>query len=318
MSGVAGLAANPNPLRAREPAPALAPAYETAVPAREARPASAPPHTAAAVVPAPAPIPLRPPQTSIYAARAWLACQYLVFPLAVLLAWWLSSRHGWLPATILPGPDMVLASFWELLHGGDIAEHLGISLWRVAQGAALGVVLGLALGAALGTSDAFESWIGPSFRVLVQIPSIALIPLLMMVLGIDDALKLFIMTKACVVPLALITADGIRNIPPAYLEAARAMGLRQRTLYAKVVLPGALPAIATGVRQGVAHVWVALVAVEVMASADGIGYLMTWSRQLFQLDVVLVCVVLIGAIGFTLDFVLRRAELRLLSWRGQA
>jgi sulfonate transport system permease protein len=82
-----------------------------------------------------------------------------------------------------------------------------------------------------------------------------------------------------------------------------------------VVFPGALPTIFTGVRQGIAHVWVALVGVEVMASADGIGYLMTWSRQIFQIDVVLVCVVVIGVIGFTLDFGLRRIEAYLLRWR---
>ncbi|ENO83663.1 ABC transporter permease [Thauera linaloolentis] len=246
------------------------------------------------------------------------AFQYAVFPLSVLLLWWYASSAELLPSNILPGPGAVLASFLDLLHGGGIAEHLFISLWRVVQGAALGLVLGLALGAALGASPAFESWIGPSFRVMVQIPSIALIPLLMMVLGIEDSLKLFIMTKACVVPLALVTADGIRNIPPAYLEVARVMKLSRWTLYRRVVLPGALPAIATGVRQGIAHVWVALVAVEVMASAEGIGYLMTWSRQIFQLDVVLVCVALIGLIGFSLDYGLRRAETRLLRWRGRA
>ncbi|NMG67726.1 ABC transporter permease subunit [Azoarcus indigens] len=246
-----------------------------------------------------------------------LAAQYALFPLSVLLVWWYASGTELLPSNILPSPGAVFASFLDLLHGGDISEHLFISLWRVAQGAALGLVLGLALGVALGASPAFESWIGPSFRILVQIPSIALIPLLMMVLGIDDSLKLFIMTKACVVPLALVTADGIRNIPPTYLEVARVMKLSRWTLYRRVVLPGAMPAIATGVRQGVAHVWVALVAVEVMASAEGIGYLMTWSRQIFQLDVVLVCVALIGLIGFSLDYGLRRAESRLLRWRGR-
>jgi sulfonate transport system permease protein len=77
-----------------------------------------------------------------------------------------------------------------------------------------------------------------------------------------------------------------------------------------------MPAIFTGVRQGVAHVWVSLVAVEVMASADGIGYLMTWSRLLFQLDMVLVCVATIGVTGFVLDYAMRRLEAHLLKWRG--
>jgi len=248
--------------------------------------------------------------------RGVIAAQFAAFPLFVLALWWFVSAREILPANILPGPATVFQTLLDQLAGGEIAEHLAISLWRVAQGAAIGVTLGLMLGVALGSSPAFESWIGPTFRTLVQIPSIALIPLLMMVLGIDDKLKLFIMAKACVIPLALVTADGIRNIPKAYLEVGRVLKLGRSTFFRRVILPGALPAIFTGIRQGVAHVWVALVAVEVLASADGIGYLMTWSRHLFQLDVVLVCIATIGITGFTLDFGMRRIESHMLQWRG--
>lgn len=248
--------------------------------------------------------------------RGMLAFQFALFPLCVLALWWFVSSREILPANILPGPVTVFHTFLEQLSGGELASHLGISLWRVAQGVALGVTLGLLLGVALGASPAFESWIGPSFRTLVQIPSIALIPLFMMVLGIDDKLKLFIMTKACLIPLALITADGIRSIPKSYIEVSQVLKLRRWTYYRWVVLPGAMPAIFMGVRQGVAHVWVSLVAVEVMASADGIGYLMTWSRLLFQLDMVLVCVATIGVTGFVLDFGMRKIEAHLLKWRG--
>jgi sulfonate transport system permease protein len=239
-----------------------------------------------------------------------------LFPVLVLAAWWATAHFGVLPEKILPGPETVARTFVDLLIGGDIASNLGVSLWRVAKGVALGVSLGLLLGLALGFSPAVDSWIGPTFRTLAQIPSIALIPLLMTVLGIDDTLKLFIMVKACVIPLAFTTSDGIRNIPTKYLEVGRVFGLSRWTTLTRVILPGALPSIFSGLRQGVAHVWVSLVAVEVLASAEGIGYLMTWGRLIFQLDVVIVCVILIGVIGFALDFTLKRAESRLLRWRG--
>jgi sulfonate transport system permease protein len=255
-------------------------------------------------------------QFSALRRQSLLALQFAIFPLSVLALWWFVSSREILPANILPCPSTVFQTLLEQLSGGELVSHLVISLWRVAQGVALGVTLGLLLGVALGTSPDFESWIGPSFRTLVQIPSIALIPLFMMVLGIDDKLKLFIMTKACLIPLALITADGIRNIPNSYIEVSQVLKLRRWTYYRWVVLPGAMPAIFTGVRQGVAHVWVSLVAVEVMASADGIGYLMTWSRLLFQLDMVLVCVATIGVTGFALDFGMRKIEAHLLKWRG--
>ena len=266
------------------------------------------------------------------ARRAWLpllsrfsisprtvrAVQYAMFPVGLLLVWWWATSAEWLPSNVLPAPDAVASAFVEMIRNGDLAEHLGISLWRVVKGALFGVSLGLALGMALGFSPAFDSWIGPTFRIVVQIPSIALIPLLMMVLGIDDALKFFIMVKACVIPLALISSEGIKNIPRSYLEVCRVMKLRRSTVYRKVIFPAALPSIFTGLRQGLAHVWVALVAVEILASADGIGYLITWSRLIFQIDVVLACIAVVGVIGFAIDTATRRLELRLLRWRGEA
>jgi sulfonate transport system permease protein len=240
----------------------------------------------------------------------------VVLPALLLAAWSLSSTLGWVPARVLPAPQDVARTLWELVTSGEMGSHLGISLWRVARGAALGVSIGLGLGLALGFSPTAEAWLGPSFRMLAQIPSIALIPLLMMWLGIDDKLKLFIMAKACVIPVALLTADGIRSIPRGYLEVGAVFRLDRLTMIRRVVLPGALPPIFTGMRQGIAQVWVSLVAVEVLASAEGLGYLMTWGRLIFQLDVVLVCVAVIGAVGLVLDLGLRRLETRLLRWRG--
>jgi sulfonate transport system permease protein len=248
--------------------------------------------------------------------RAARFAQYLLLPVALLGAWWLAHAHGLITDRILPGPGAVARTFGELWSSGELATHLGVSLRRVARGAALGVTLGLALGVALGISRTLDSWVGPTFRTVAQIPSIALIPLLMCVLGIDDGLKLFIMAKACVVPLALVTADGIRELPAGYRELGQVFRLPRAVMLRRIVLPAALPSIFTGVRQGLAHVWVSLVAVEVLASAEGLGYLMTWGRLIFQLDIVLVCVALIGAIGLGLDLGLKQAEARLLRWRG--
>jgi sulfonate transport system permease protein len=283
----------------------------------------APARVAAKDVSQPAPVRL-PASRPAGRFRLWLAgpglraFQAVVFPLFVLLAWTMVHHFEWLPANILPSPALVAQTFWEYLSGGELATHVGISLWRVAQGAGIGLVLGLALGVWLGFSDAAEAWVGPLFRTVAQIPSIILIPLFMMVLGIDDKLKLFVMAKACVIPLTLVTADGIRGISKNYLEVGAVFRLSRATRIRKIILPGALPSIFTGIRQGLAAVWVSLVAVEVLASAEGIGYLMTWGRLIFQLDVVFVCVAIIGVIGFLLDFSVRRTEAHFLKWKGAA
>jgi sulfonate transport system permease protein len=240
----------------------------------------------------------------------------LYLPALILALWWVAADSHWVASTILPAPSLVARSFYDMVASGELADNLGASLKRVAVGFVIGGVLGLLLGTAMGFSRTFEAWIGPLFRTIAQIPSLAWIPLLMMVLGIGESLKYVVLAKACLVPITITTAAGIRNIPREYLEVGKLLRLSDRTLVTKVIFPGALPSIFSGVRQGLAHVWTTLIIVEMMASANGLGYLMSWARMLFQLDVVMVCVVIIGVIGFCLDAVLKRVEARLQVWRG--
>jgi sulfonate transport system permease protein len=241
----------------------------------------------------------------------------LIFPLAILALWWWVSDRAFLPATILPGPKVVFATFQDLIGTGDLQNNLGISLLRVAKGFALGSVLGLALGLALGFSATFERWVGPTFRTLAQVPPLAWIPLLMQIFGIDETLKLVVMAKAAMIPIAFTTSSGIRSMPAAYLEVGKVLRLRRATLLLRVILPGALPAIFSGLRQGLSHVWVSLIIVEMLASAEGIGYLMSWGRTIFQLDIVMVGIIVIGVVGFSLDLTLKLLESRLLRWQGK-
>ncbi len=249
--------------------------------------------------------------------RAGIVALGLIFPAFILALWWWASDKVLLPANILPGPKVVFATFKELIATGDLQSNLGISLLRVAKGFALGGVLGLALGFALGFSTTFERWIGPTFRTLAQVPSLAWIPLLMQIFGIDDTLKLVVMAKAALIPIAFTTSTGVRNIPASYLEVGKVLRLRRITMLLRVILPGALPSIFSGMRQGLAHVWVSLIIVEMLASAEGIGYLMSWGRTIFQLDIVMVGIIVIGVVGFSLDLTLRLLESRLLRWQGK-
>jgi sulfonate transport system permease protein len=257
------------------------------------------------------------PRRGRFAVRAGNVALGLLFPAFILALWWWASDKVLLPANILPGPKVVFATFKELISTGDLQNNLGVSLWRVAKGFALGSVVGLALGFALGFSPSFERWIGPTFRTLAQVPSLAWIPLLMQIFGIDDTLKLVVMAKAALIPIAFTTSAGIRNIPASYLEVGKVLRLHRITLWLRVILPGALPSIFSGMRQGLAHTWVSLIIVEMLASAEGIGYLMSWGRTIFQLDIVMVGIIVIGVVGFSLDLTLRLAETRLLRWQGK-
>lgn len=238
----------------------------------------------------------------------------ILFPLLLLALWWWATAQRLLPAGILPPPQTVFETFIDLIARGELEHDLAASLIRVAKGFALGGTLGLALGFALGSSSAVEAWIGPLFRMIVQVPSLAWIPLLMLIFGIDETLKLVVMAKAALIPITFATASGIRSIPLEYREVGQVLRLKPATITWRIILPGALPPIFSGLRQGLAHVWVSLIIVEMLASTVGIGYLMNWGRTIFQLDIVMVCVVVVGAVGFSFDFGLKLLEKKLLPW----
>ncbi|HWE75368.1 MAG TPA: ABC transporter permease [Stellaceae bacterium] len=236
-------------------------------------------------------------------------------PLALLLLWQIATSAGWLAPQILPSPVTVAATFADLVTGGDIVEGLAISLRRITVGFAIGTAIGLPLGVALGRAKRLEDYLGPSLRAIAQVPSLGWLPFLMLIFGLGETLNYVIIAKACFIPIALNTSNGIRNLSPQHLEMAHAFRLRRKTMLWRVVVPGALPSIFSGVRLALSHAWIAMVIVEMLADTAGIGYLMNWGRTLFQIDVVLVGMILIGAIGFLMDRSLRHVERRLQRWR---
>lgn len=237
------------------------------------------------------------------------------FPLAVLLVWYLAAEYGWLPPQILPPPSMVATTFVELVQTGELPDNLWISLWRVLAGFLAGGLGGLALGVLMGLSPTAKDYLYPTFRLVAQVPSIGWLPLLMMLVGIGEALKIILISKAAFVPIALNTYKGLQGVSTRFIEVARVYRFTRWQLLSKVVFPAALPQIWNGIRYGLTHAWLALVAVELLASSEGLGFMIVYGRQLYQLDVVLAAVVVVGAIGFALDKILAVTEQRLLRWR---
>jgi len=240
------------------------------------------------------------------------------FPLALLLLWTLAAEFEWLPPQILPPPSMVLATFLDLVRSGELADNLWISLWRVLVGFAIGAAAGLVLGIAMGLSPRVRDYLYPSFRLVAQVPSVGWLPLLMMLVGIGEALKIILIAKAAGMPIALNTYKGLEGVPTRFIEVARVYGFTRWQLLRRVVLPAALPQIWNGIRYGLTHAWLALVAVELLASSEGLGFLIVYGRQLYQLDVVMAAVVVVGAFGYALDKLLAVIETRLLRWRRDA
>ncbi len=223
-----------------------------------------------------------------------------LLPLVLFTLWWWASRNHWMSEQILPPPSLVWSSAVELA-GGELWSHLAISLQRLFWGLLAGIGTGALLGALLGFSARAERLVFPTFSALSQVPTLAWIPLFMVFFGIGETLKLVVLVKAIVVPVTLHTLVGVRDAQPTLREAARVLRLPTHVLIRRLILPAALPAFMAGVRLALAAGWTSLLAVELLASSEGIGYLMVWARQLFMLDIVFVCIVVIGVLGVTMD-----------------
>lgn len=242
----------------------------------------------------------------------------LIVPLLLLAFWSLASASGLIPPQILPAPTAIIGAAGELWDRGDLQMHTLFSLERVLWGFLLGAVIGLPLGAAMGISETVRRYVDPLFLAIAQVPPIGWIPLLILFLGIGEGLKVVIIAKAAMIPMAVNTYAGIRNVPQQLREVGQVMTFTPLEQLRIVVLPAALPTIFSGIRYGLANAWLALVAVELLASSEGLGYLMVWGRQLFAMEYVLLAMILVGVIGFLLDAGLALLEARLLRWKGAA
>lgn len=247
--------------------------------------------------------------------RIGIALTALILPVALMALWWLASDRGWLAEQILPPPAYVYETARDMVASGELLYHTAVSLRRVVFGFAIGAVLGLGLGIAMGLSERIEDYVKPLFLAFAQIPTLGWIPLLMLLVGIDETLKIIVIAKGAFVPMALNTFTGIRNVPPSYLEVGRALRFGRGQELRLIVLPAAIPSIFTGIRYGLTHSWTSLVGVELLASSEGLGYLLVWGRQMFWLDTVIVAMIVIGLIGFVMDAGLNNMEKLLQRWK---
>ncbi|WP_433695068.1 ABC transporter permease [Paraburkholderia phenoliruptrix] len=247
--------------------------------------------------------------------RRWRALGWALAPWAlpaVLFAlWWVGCERGWIAPQILPPPARVYATFVDLVQSGDLLHNTLVSLQRVLCGFVAGALGGVVLGSALGLSRSFEAYVLPAFNALVQIPVLGWLPFLLLLVGVGEPLKYILIAHAALVPVTLSTLQGFRGAPVTLDEAARVFGYTRWQRIVHVVLPSAVPTLATGVRLAFTKAWLALVVVELVASSEGLGYLIVYGRQLFQLDLVMAAVVVVGVIGFAINRALDALERRL-------
>lgn len=247
-------------------------------------------------------------QTAVRRLLPWL------LPVGLLTAWYIASKTGWLSAKILPPPGDVARAFVRLLRSGELLRDLAISSRRAGLGLLIGGTVGFTLGLLTGLFATAEGLLDSSIQMVRTVPSLALIPLVILWFGIGEEAKVFLIAVGVFFPLYLNTYHGIRNVDPALKEMGVVYGLRGWPLFRQIILPGAMPNILIGVRYALGVTWLTLIAAEALAAESGIGYMTTSAREFMQTDVVVVGTLLYALLGKFADTVARGMERRLLRW----
>lgn len=242
-------------------------------------------------------------------------------PIAVLILWQLLAAPGWLGRGT-PTPVEVAVGLYQLAATGfppgyRLPGHVLASLVRVLFGFGAAALVAVPLGILMGWSRTLDAVVDPLVEAVRPVPPLAWLPLAVTWFGIGYASASFLIFLGALFPILLNTITGVRSVDPHLVEAARTLGAGRRTVLVKVLAPGALPSVTTGLRIGMGIAWMTVIAAELtgVKSGYGLGYLIMSARDVARMDYVVAGIVVIGIVGFLLDRLIRCAERRALRWR---
>ena len=214
----------------------------------------------------------------------WLGVAFIV---ALLVVWEIAAASGVMPAMSFPRMSAILATWWDLIVSGELLGELVPSLWRMFAGYFVGVALGVLVGLLMGYVRFFYTLLEPITEVLRPIPSPAYLPIVILFLGIDDEMKIFMIAFASFFPVLLNTYSGVRSVDPVQLQTARTFGVSGWKLLWQIVLPASSPYIFTGMRVSLAVALIVMVISEMVAASSGIGYFIPVSYTHLTLPTIL-------------------------------
>ncbi|MFM0051707.1 ABC transporter permease subunit [Caballeronia grimmiae] len=254
-----------------------------------------------------------PPRTGVskHVLYRWLSW---TVPAIVVLLWEAAARLGLIAPQVLPAPSSVFATAANMTQNGELFIHLGVSLLRAAAGFVIGGSIGLALGVLVGFSPFAQALLDRPIQIIRAVPFLAMLPLVIVWFGVGEVAKIFLVALAVLFPIYINTMLGIRQIDPKLMELARVIGMSRAGVVQRIVIPGAMPSILTGVRYALAHAWLALVIAETLATTRGIGFLAMDAREFLNTNVILLTIIIYAIIGVVADALVRMLESRLLSW----
>jgi len=235
-------------------------------------------------------------------------------PLALFVAWWAATASGWIKSYQLASPRDVVRELADLAQTGLLWRDLGASIERVALGFAIALLLALVLGSVVGGSRAAERALDPTLQAIRAVPSLAWVPLILLWLGIGETAKITLVAIGAFFPIYVALVSGIRGVDRKLVEVGTMFGLPRAALIARVLVPATLPQLLVGARIGLTQAWLFLVAAELLAATNGLGFLLTDGQQTSRTDEILVAILLFAACGKLSETAMRALEKRLVGW----
>lgn len=238
----------------------------------------------------------------------------LVFVLLIGV-WEIGARMGWISPLVLPAPSEAWGAFVDLARSGDLVRHLEASLSRLVQGWVYGTALGLALGFAAGLFSVARAGIAPLTAAFFPIPKIALLPLFIIWFGIGEESKVATILFGVLFPTIIAVYGGVDNVDRTLVRMGQSFGLSWWSIVRKIVLPGAMPAILSGMRISASIAIILLVAAEMIGAEYGIGAYILLAGNLMATEQLIAGVAMLSVLGLAVSWLLGRAERHLLRWR---
>jgi len=240
----------------------------------------------------------------------------VVFTLLIAFAEW-GTRSGFISALTLPRPSAVFSTFIELYQSGLLWKHLIPSLTRLLVGALIGVSLGISVGILIGLFSYVRAGLIPLVAALFPIPKIALLPLFIIWFGIDEGSKYALIALGTFTPTVVATYGAVDNVDRTLIRMGQSFGLTWLSVVRKIVIPGAMPGILSGLRISLAIAIVLLVAAEMLGAEYGIGAYILEAGSLYDLERLFVGVICLSLLGLFISAMVGFCERKLLNWRNQ-
>ncbi len=237
----------------------------------------------------------------------------LISILGFLLVWQLICWTGIIPSNKLPAPITVFEAFiFKLTNtapdGATLIQHILSSLKITVSGLLLGIAVGTPLGLLMGWYKPIDNFVKPLFELIRPIPPIGWIPLTIVWIGVGNEAKIAIITLASFIPCVLNSYAGIRGTSQVLINVAKTFGATNFYTFRKIGIPSSLPMVFAGMRIAMGNSWGTLVAAELLAANMGLGYMITMGRQFGRVDIIVLGMVVIGALGYLFTFIFGKIE----------